>query len=349
MRVRTNFSAANNVTASKSLDTYPDPPRVHDDLPNEVGLGNMNTRISRRQLCAASVAALLGAYGRRHVFAEPTDFELNFILGACMYGYMYIGEILPEVRNTGATAIDIWPKPHGNQREQLTDIGEARFAAMLKRHDISLGCITQYKLGPFGLQDEMQLAQRFGCQTIVTGGHGPTGLKGSELKSAVGDFVELMKPHLAVAEETGVTIAIENHANNLIDSPDSLRWLADLRSSRHLGIALAPYHLPQDTAMLGELIRELGDSIAMFYAWQHGMGCMRKLPKDQELLQMPGRGTLEFGPLISALSDINYTGWTEIFMHPVPRGIPILETATQVTNEINRSRQYLNKCLAETH
>ena len=87
-------------------------------------------------------------------------------------------------------------------------------------------------------------------------------------------------------------------------------------------------------------------SIAVFYAWQHGMGCHVKLPKEQELLQMPGRGALDFVPLLAALRDINYSGWTEIFMHPVPRGIPILETAKEVTAEINRARDYLEKSLA---
>ena len=86
-----------------------------------------------------------------------------------------------------------------------------------------MGCITQYKLGPFGLQAEMRLAKRLGCPTIVTGGRGPRGLKGADLKSAVQKFIEQMKPHLTVAEETGVTIAIENHGNNLIESPDSLK------------------------------------------------------------------------------------------------------------------------------
>jgi sugar phosphate isomerase/epimerase len=68
---------------------------------------------------------------------------------------------------------------------------------------------------------------------------------------------------------------------------------------------------------------------------------MEKLPKEQELLQMPGRGNLDFGPLIDAMSAIDYQGWTSIFMHPVPRGIPILETTRQVTDEINRARTYL--------
>ena len=85
----------------------------------------------------------------------------------------------------------------------------------------------------------------------------------------------------------------------------------------------------------------------MFYAWQHGMGCHKKLPKEQELLQLPGRGKLNFAPLLAALRDIRYQGWTEIFMHPVPRGIPILESTTAVTAEINRSRTYVEEQLAK--
>jgi sugar phosphate isomerase/epimerase len=276
---------------------------------------------------------------------ETTKFNPRYILGSCMYGYMKVQQIIPEVPKIGATAIDIWPKVHGNQREQLDEMGEDAFVALLKKHNVKLGCITQYKLGPFGLQQEMRLAQRLGCRTMVTGGRGPKGLKGSELKAAMAAFIEKMKPHLAVAEETGVTIAIENHGSNLVDSPDSLKWLIELRPSKHLGIALAPYHLRQDEKLISDLIRSLGGGIAMFYAWQHGMGCMKKLPKEQELLQMPGRGKLDFGPLLTALRDIDYQGWTEIFMHPVPRGIPILQTADAVTAEINRSRAYLAECV----
>ena len=49
---------------------------------------------------------------------------------------------------------------------------------------------------------------------------------------------------------------------------------------------------------------------------------------------------------MGALKKINFQGWTEIFMHPVPRGIPILDTAEGVTAEINRARRYLESCLA---
>ncbi len=292
------------------------------------------------KLAASTTAAVhLSSIG----IAQEADrnWSPRYLLSSCMYGYQSIDAILPEVHKTGGSAIDIWPKVHGDQREQLDAMGEEKFAALLRDHNVTLGCITQYKLGPFGLRDEMQLAARLGCQTIVTGGKGPADLQGQALKRAVGQFVKQMRAHLTVAEETGVTIAIENHAGSLIQSPDSIRWLLDLCDSQHLGIALAPYHLPQDPNLLASLIRDCGERLTVFYAWQHGMGCMEKLPKEQELLQMPGRGDLDFGPLMEALAAIHYQGWTSIFMHPVPRGIPILETTKEVTDEINRSRAYL--------
>ncbi|MGB0595748.1 MAG: methionine-R-sulfoxide reductase [Rubripirellula sp.] len=303
--------------------------------------------INRRRAIVSGTASAAALSLQHSALAETAPLTLRYMLPSCMYGYTKISELLPEVNKIGATAIDLWPMVHGNQREQLDEMGEAAFERKLRAAGVELGCLTQYKLGPFGLQSEMRLAGRLGCRTIVTGGKGPRGLEGSELKRAVGDFVEQMKPHLEVAEQTGVTIAIENHANNLIQSPDSMKWLMELRPSDHLGVALAPYHLPQDEQLIADLIRTLGNSIAVFYAWQHGMGSVKKLPKEQELLQMPGRGSLNFVPIIAALAEIEYRGWTEIFMHPVPRGIPIHDSTAKVTAEINRSRLYLQGCLSQ--
>ncbi len=302
-------------------------------------------RTTRRAFLSSASCALLAGSGS--LAAEPSKggFALRYLLGSCMYGYMDVATIVPEVAKTGATALDIWPKVHGNQREQLDVLGEERFAALLKQHGVRLGCITQYKLGPFKLNDELRLAARLGCHTLVTGGDGPKGLTGEPLKAAVKAFIEKLKPTLDVAGQAGVTIAIENHGNNLIEAPDSLKWLVELRPSKHLGVALAPYHLPQDTRLLSDLIRSLGEGLSVFYAWQHGNGCMQVMPSEQELLQMPGRGPLDFKPLLAALRDIRFEGWTEIFMHHTPRGGPILETAQAITAEINRSRAYLDACL----
>ena len=270
-------------------------------------------------------------------------FELNYILASCMYGTLPLAEIVPEVKKIGSRRIDIWPRAHGDQREQVESMGNGAFADLLATHGVGLGISTRFDLGPFGLEEEMAFAQEFGASLIVTGSKGPTDLTGEELRAAVANFAEALKPHIAAAEKHGITISIENHGSALIESPDSMKWLIEFTDSPHLGIALAPYHLPDDAELVAQLIEDLGPGLALFYAWQHGMGCHEKLPKEQELMQMPGRGTLDFEPILSALKEINYTGWTEIFMHPVPRGIPILDTSSDVTHEINRARHYLDQ------
>ena len=270
-------------------------------------------------------------------------FELNYILASCMYGTLPLAEIVPEVKKIGSDRIDIWPRVHGDQREQVESMGNDAFAELLATHGVGLGISTRFDLGPFGLEEEMAFAQEFGASLIVTGSQGPKDLTGEELRAAVADFAEALKPHIAAAEKHSITISIENHSSALIESPDSMRWLIEFTDSPHLGIALAPYHLPDDAQLVAQLIEDLGQGLALFYAWQHGMGCHEKLPKEQELMQMPGRGDLDFAPILSALKKTAFSGWTEIFMHPVPRGIPILDTAAEVTDEINRARRYLDE------
>ncbi|QDV43066.1 Xylose isomerase-like TIM barrel [Stieleria neptunia] len=301
--------------------------------------------LNRRTALALAASASLSF--ARASQAAPSPFQFRYALASCMYGYTPLAEILPEAEKIGASGIDIWPKVHGDQREQLDALGEDRFAAMLREHDVELSCITQYKLGPFGIDDEIRLAERLGCKLIVTGGSGPRNLKGAALKEAIAAFLKKLTPTIKLARDHGVRIAIENHENNLIHDADSLRYLVDLAPADAIAVAFAPYHLPQDNEVLCRLLRDLGDSVAVFYAWQHGMGCKTKLPKEQELLQMPGRGDLDFGPIVKTLAEMQFDGWTEIFMHPVPRGIPILATTDKVTAEINRSRKYLEQHLIE--
>jgi sugar phosphate isomerase/epimerase len=305
-------------------------------------------KLNRREFCKtlaiAPVAAGLGAKLRP---GKDGTFKLRYIVASSMYGRMKLSEILPEVRRAGAEYIDIWPEGHANQREQIKEMGHQKFAAMLELHSIKLGILTRYDLGPFALKDEILVAKKLGGSMVICGSRGPGNLKGDALKDEVRKFIEKAKPQIDAAEQTGITIGIENHSNSLISSPDSIKWFAEFAPSRHIGIALAPYHLPQEPALITRLIADLGKSLVHFYAWQYGMGCHKKLPKEQELLQMPGRGKLDFVPIVSTLKKINYNGWTEVFMHPVPRGIPILKTTSQVTAEINRSRSYLEDCLTK--
>lgn len=289
-----------------------------------------------------SLAALTAA----PAWAATSPWKLNYMLASAMYGNLSLTEILPEVKKTGAKAIELWPKKHGTQREELDAMGHDKFADLLKQHGVGFGGSTRYDLGPLKLTDEIKLVKKLGGTFIVTGGTGEYKVTPEQLRLNVKAFVEKMKPHAALAAENGVEIGIENHINNLIDTPDSLRWLADdIRDLPGIGIALAPYHLPQDPKLLSDLIRHIDQKMTLFYAWEHGLGCMKPMPKEEEIQQMPGRGKLDWKPLLQALKDVNFTGPTEIFMHPTPRGIPILPTAAETTAEIVRAKNHLDSLI----
>lgn len=304
------------------------------------------SRITRRTF-GATVVGAAAAFPRLSAAADEAGFDLTYIVASCLYGKAPLAEVLPEVPRCGAEFLEIWAEPHGNQREQIDELGADRVRAMLAEHNVRLGGFTCFKYGIFNMQEEMRLVKRLGGDMVICNSGGPAGLEGDRLRSAVAAFAEKLKPHVAAAADVGVTIGIENHSGGLISSPESQRLVLDALPSDHLGIALAPYHLPQDEDLIARLIRDLGGRLVHVQAWEHGQGCLMKLPKEQELLQLPHRGPLDWTPILAALKQINYQGRTEIFMHPVPRGIPILDTTEQVTAEINLARQYLSDCLAK--
>lgn len=300
--------------------------------------GVYSTIMNRRRFLQSIAAATVVP-----AFAAEAPWKLNYMLASSMYGSLPLAEILPEVKKTGATAIELWPKKHGTQREEVDAIGHDKFAALLQEHGVGFGGTTRYDLGPFKLTEEIALVKKFGGSFIVTGGKGEYKVSPEQLKANVKDFVEKMKPHAALAAENGVEIGIENHINNLIDTPDSLLWLADdIRNIPGIGIALAPYHLPQDTKLLADLIKHIDKKMTLFYAWEHGMGCSKVMPKEEELQQLPARGKLNWQPLLVALMQAGFVGPTEIFMHPTPRGIPILPTAAATTAEIVHAKSHLD-------
>jgi hypothetical protein len=44
---------------------------------------------------------------------------------------------------------------------------------------------------------------------------------------------------------------------------------------------------------------------------------------------------------------MNFAGPVEIFMHPVPRGVPILASVAEITAEVSRARSHLVAALAD--
>ena len=302
----------------------------------------------RTFLGTAALAAAAVARGVRVGTGAVVDrWQPRWILASALYGNAPLAEILPEVRKTGADMIDLWPKPHGTQREEVDSLGEAKVRELLAAAGVKLGGIACYKVGAFNLAGEFGLAKRLGGEgvVLVTTAPGDGSATGDPLVAAIRAFLDKLAPSIAAAEATGGTIAIENHSSSLLQTPEGIRRFAELATPDCVGIALAPHHLPQDVELIATLARDLGPKLKFVYAQQHGKGSKEKLPKEDELLQMPGRGPLDFGPLMRALAAMRFTGPIEIFMHPVPRGVPILDSVEAITAEVNRARASLERTI----
>lgn len=305
-------------------------------------------RLDRRTFLKLGALACSQGVAGRLWGAEPERFDLRYAVGSSMYGNLPLVTVVGEVRKTGTDYIDLWPRKWGGQREEVEAMGHDKFGELLQQNGVKVGLTTRFDLGPFKLQDEMRFLRRFGGSAVVVGyPTGPHGLKGPALREAIRSLVEQMKPHLAAAEEAGVTIAFENHGDSTIESPDAIRWLCEFSKGMPLGIALSPYHLDQDPAMLAGLIRDMGPQLTLFYGWQYGMGCMKPMPPAEETMQLPGKGKLDFQPLLQALKDTRFRGWTEIFMHHTPRGVPIYPTAAPITEDIISAQRYLAERMAK--
>jgi sugar phosphate isomerase/epimerase len=285
---------------------------------------------------SASGSVLAAAGGWKH------------LLASALYGDLPLAQVLPEVAATGSLGLDIWCKPHGSQREDMDSMGLDTAVALFEKHKVRLVCSTRYGLGPFGLTEEMKMLKRFGGELLVTGARGPKNVVGGEAKAAIQAFLEQLQPHADAAGALGLKLAIENHSDSLLSTPDSIRAWAELNRHPAVGIAFAPHHLHQQIQEMPALIRDLGAANLPFvYLQEYGIGAKQKVEKSVELQQLPGYGTLDYGPIFGALADVGFHGWLEIFMHPTPRGIPVVEGgASAVTKVVRKSREHIDRLIA---
>jgi sugar phosphate isomerase/epimerase len=276
------------------------------------------------------------------------EWALRYVMSSAMYGNMLLDEVLAEVEKTGSESIDIWRKVHATHREQISKVGDEAFQKLLEKHQTKMSVSTCYPLGPFRQDDEMRWTKKNGGTMTVcgSGGMGPKDPVGKEARKQVKAFFEKLKPHYELAEELGVTMAIENHKNSMLSSPDSIRYFYELNPSKNVGVALAPHHLNDTIDQIPALLREGGNRhIPFIYFQEHHPSSKQKMSEEDQLKQLPGFGKLDYVPILRALRDIKFSGLVEIFGHPVPRGIPMLGSAVEITKAINTSRAYLDHCL----
>jgi len=273
---------------------------------------------------------------------------MRMLLASALYGDMALADILPEVAAAGCVGLDLWGAPHGTQREEVDEMGEEAFGELLAEHGVQLVCSTRYPLGPFGLGPEMPFLKKLGGELLVCASGGAPRQDSGEARAGIEDFLEEMAPHADEAGEHGLVIAIENHSNALLSTPDSIRHWAELNRHPALGVAFAPHHLHGAVDEMPGLIRELGaGNLPFVYLQEFGIGSKEAVAKEIELEQMPGRGSLDYGPILAALVEVGFRGYAVPFMHPTPRGVPVLGTAGEITGLVRGSREHIERCLTE--
>src|SRR5208283_2750723 len=155
--------------------------------------------------------------------------------------------------------------------------------------------------------------------------------KTQDLTAEMKAFFEQLKPELELAEKFNSRIAIENHADSLLNTNDSFKAFVELNRNPRLGIALAPYHLQAARISVEEVIGIAAKQLLFFYAWQHAEG----------MKQLPGVGPTDFTPWIAALARAGYGEYVNPFMHGHPG-------AEEMAKGLATARDYLLGCRKRT-
>ena len=155
----------------------------------------MRTTLTRRTLMSSTVA-VLGTASLAGEESLNSRWRPNYILSSALYGPATLPEILPEVAKTGATSIDLWPQPHGTQREEIESRGVEQVQQLLEKHDVRLGGIACYRPGAFKLGSELAVARQLGDSetVLVTMAPGDSTLSGKPLDAAIRAFLSKLSP-----------------------------------------------------------------------------------------------------------------------------------------------------------
>jgi len=194
--------------------------------------------------------SLFGLSGR--AIAEPVSpWRMRLAFSSVMLAELPIEEVCARAAQMGFEAIDIWC-PFDNCKhlaDVVARLGPDGLKALLAKHNLALASFTTYRVGPetVGFPAYADFIGNFGGAVVVRESEYKR-VKPEDLTSAMRAFFEKLKPQIEKAAETKVRLAIENHGDALLNSPDSFKAFIDLNPApQHVGLGIAPYHLQNMT------------------------------------------------------------------------------------------------------
>lgn len=266
--------------------------------------------LDRRRFLGGAAAAL--ALAGRVGAAPASPWPMRLAFSSVMLAGLPIEEVCARAAKLGFEAIDIWC-PFDNCKhlaDVVTRLGPDGLKQLLAKHNLALAAFTTYctKMESVGFPAYADFIGKSGGGVVVRESQYME-VKPGELTAAMRAFFEKLKPQIDKAAETKVRLAIENHGDALLCTPDSFKAFVDLNPApKHVGLGIAPYHLQNIKAPVEDVIRTAGSQLLFFYAWQSAAGTN----------QMPGHGPADFVPWLKALAGINYQGFVNPFMHGHP-------------------------------
>jgi len=235
-----------------------------------------------------------------------------------------IEQACERIAKLGFEGIDIWSGhagcPHLDDVQKR--LGADGLKKVLAKNNLKLFAFSVYRGGYRRYAD---LLGKAGGGVAVRGSAGRC--RPEELTARMRQFVERLKPDVALAQKHSSYVAIENHGGALLNTLDSFKAFVDTNTSPRLGIALAPFHLQRIKASVPEAIAICGRQLLFFYAWQRARG----------VGQLPGHGPTDFAPWLAALGKVGYRGYVNPFTHH--HMAPDAMAAA-----LARSRDYLRAC-----
>ncbi len=295
----------------------------------------MHPTITRRQFlrsAAVPLAALAipGMSGPARAAQEAT-WRMRLAFSSVMFGGLPIEDACERAAKLGFEAIDIWCPFDSCKHlaDAATRLGPDGLKQLLEKHHLALGSCTTYSTPAetVGFPAYAEFIGKCGGGVVVRESQ-YIHVKPTELTAAMKTFFEKLKPQIELAAKAKVRLAIENHGDALLGTPDSFKAFVDLNPApQQIGLAVAPYHLQAIHASVEDVIATAGSQLLFFYAWQKADG----------LDQLPGHGPSDFVPWLKSLAKINYQGLLSPFMHGGPQ-------PDELTPAIAKACAYLKTC-----
>ena len=297
-------------------------------------------QLSRRTFLQQSSTVLAGAAlahalpaqadaGEGHA-GKKTPWPLRLSTSTVQFSSLSVEKACERIAALGFAAVDFWHAgfgcPHLDDIEKR--LGPKGLKALLAKNNLKLYAFTCYNVGAnAGYPRFAELLGKAGGGVAVREArYGKVKNLTAEMKA----FLEQLKPQLELAAKYNSRIAIENHADSLLNSKDSFKALVELNRNPRLGIALAPYHLQAAGISVEDVIGIAGKQLLFFYAWQHAKG----------MKQLPGVGPANFTPWIAALARAGYAEYVNPFMHGHPG-------PDEMSKGLATARDYLVRCHRE--